>query len=136
MRSPTGRSVGNPAAVVLARSAAADPGWMQARRRRDELGRDGLPRPQANRSRYDLRWFTPEVEVDLCGHATCAGPRSVGRAGRLDEGRHQPFHSRSGLLTPPEPATIVLDFPSTPTGGGRHRSAATSAHLAGALAAA
>jgi|HubBroStandDraft_1064217.scaffolds.fasta_scaffold05512_7 predicted PhzF superfamily epimerase YddE/YHI9 len=40
---------------------------------------------------YDLRWFTPAAEVELCGHATLASAHVLGGAGR--------FHTKSGLLT-------------------------------------
>lgn len=63
---------------------------------------------------YDLRWFTPAVEMDLCGHATLAAAfvvftekHFVGSAIR--------FHSRSGGLTVSRAGDILtLDFPSRP----------------------
>ena len=58
---------------------------------------------------HDLRWFTPTVEVDLCGHATLAAAHVLGGAGR--------FHTRSGELAcaPVEDGWIEMDFPSGPT---------------------
>lgn len=63
---------------------------------------------------YDLRWFTPAVEIDLCGHATVASAfilfselGAVGNAVR--------FHSRSGVLTVTRNGDVLtLDFPSRP----------------------
>jgi predicted PhzF superfamily epimerase YddE/YHI9 len=55
---------------------------------------------------YDLRWFTPTLEVDLCGHATLASAHVVGGTPR--------FHTRSGPLTcaVQSDGWIEMDFPS------------------------
>jgi PhzF family phenazine biosynthesis protein len=61
---------------------------------------------------FELRWFTPTVEMDLCGHATLAAASVLFHERGLggDEVR---FHSRSGLLTVTRAADLVtLDFPS------------------------
>ena len=57
---------------------------------------------------HDLRWFTPTVEVDLCGHATLAAAHVLGRATR--------FHTRSGALScvPTDDGWIEMDFPADP----------------------
>jgi predicted PhzF superfamily epimerase YddE/YHI9 len=57
---------------------------------------------------YDLRWFTPRVEVDLCGHATLATTHVLGRAAR--------FRTRSGeLATEVQPDGLIeMDFPADP----------------------
>ncbi len=63
---------------------------------------------------YDLRWFTPEHEVDLCGHATLATAHVVRHivGDRRDTLR---FHSRSGLLSVhASDGAMTLDFPSRP----------------------
>ncbi len=67
-----------------------------------------------NGADYDLRWFTPAVEVDLCGHATLGGAYVV--ATYLEPGREQiVFHSKSGPLTVTrDGALFTLDFPSKP----------------------
>lgn len=63
---------------------------------------------------WSLRWFTPTVEVDLCGHATLASAHALW-AERIDDGLTLRFHTRSGLLTATrEGAWIELDFPATP----------------------
>jgi len=63
---------------------------------------------------YDLRWFTPEAEVDLCGHATLASGHVVFTT--LEPGRESvTFHSKSGPLTVRrEGDLLAMDFPSRP----------------------
>lgn len=67
---------------------------------------------------YALRWFTPEVEVDLCGHATLASGFIL--MSLLEPGRTQVrFHSRSGPLTVTrEGQRYTLDFPARPPSPG------------------
>jgi PhzF family phenazine biosynthesis protein len=67
------------------------------------------------RDGYDLRWFTPTVEVDLCGHATLASAHVLWEEGHLQPSAQARFHTKSGLLTADrrEP-WIELDFPATP----------------------
>ena len=62
---------GNPAAVCLLEDDA-DPGWMQRVAAEMNLSETAFLRPQGDAGRYGLRWFTPAVEVALCGHATLA----------------------------------------------------------------
>ncbi len=63
---------------------------------------------------YDLRWFTPTVEVDLCGHATVASAAVV--CERLEPGRDRVrFGSASGPLVVERRGDLyVLDFPARP----------------------
>jgi predicted PhzF superfamily epimerase YddE/YHI9 len=64
---------------------------------------------------WSLRWFTPAIEVDLCGHATLASAHVLWEQQRENPGSTIPFHTRSGLLTARrEGAWIELDFPATP----------------------
>ena len=64
---------------------------------------------------WRLRWFTPEVEVDLCGHATLASAHVLFEQGLVAPGATARFHTKSGLLTAEHEGTsIVLDFPATP----------------------
>lgn len=66
---------------------------------------------------YDLRWFTPTTEVDLCGHATLASAFILFTEQGFD-GDTVRFHSRSGPLTVSRSADILtLDFPSRPPRG-------------------
>lgn len=62
---------------------------------------------------WHLRWFTPEEEVDLCGHATLASAFLL--LTELEPGNHVDFQSRSGpLAVDLEGDLLVLDFPSRP----------------------
>ncbi len=61
---------------------------------------------------YDLRWFTPRVEIDLCGHATLAGGHVIFEFVNRDARRVQ-FRSRSGMLSVERNGDLLfLDFPS------------------------
>ncbi len=61
---------------------------------------------------FDLRWLTPSVEVDLCGHATVASAHVLWQDGHLPHGKQARFHTRSGLLTADLRGDwIELDFP-------------------------
>lgn len=103
---------GNPAGVCLPpedRGAA----WMQAVAAEVNLAETAFLRPRA-RGEYDLRWFTPLAEVDLCGHATLASAHRLWEEGLADEGAIR-FHTRSGILTASRAGgEIELDFPSRP----------------------
>jgi len=64
---------------------------------------------------FDLRWFTPAAEVDLCGHATLAGAHLLWEIGVLDPGAEAVFFTRSGRLTARrQDGRIVMDFPAEP----------------------
>jgi predicted PhzF superfamily epimerase YddE/YHI9 len=64
-----------------------------------------------NKSDYDIRWFTPKVEVDLCGHATLAGA-SVIMEKVKDPPRIVRFNSRSGMLSVEKAGTLYrMNFP-------------------------
>jgi len=65
--------------------------------------------------RYRLRWFTPKVEVDLCGHATLAAAHVILELRKEIESRQVAFDSRSGELTVAREGDLyVLDFPARP----------------------
>jgi len=101
---------GNPAAVCLL-DAPADPGWMRQVAAELRLSETAFVAPAPGG--YELRWFTPEVEVDLCGHATLASAHVLWERGAL--GRDEParFHTRSGWLTAAlADGWITLDFPA------------------------
>jgi len=64
---------------------------------------------------YELRWFTPTVEVDLCGHATLAAAHYLWESGELGEGAEARFQTGSGLLTARRTDPwIEMDFPAQP----------------------
>lgn len=61
---------------------------------------------------FDLRWFTPEREVDLCGHATLASAHILWETGILKEEEEARFHTKSGLLTSEKKDDFIeLNFP-------------------------
>jgi PhzF family phenazine biosynthesis protein len=64
---------------------------------------------------YDLRWFTPTTEVDLCGHATLASAHVLWEEGDVPTDQPAVFHTRSGVLTATRERDLIwLDFPATP----------------------
>ncbi len=112
---------GNPAAVCLLEEAR-DSDWMQSVAAEMNLSETAFVHPDNGQLR--LRWFTPKVEVDLCGHATLATVhvlKELSQEGSLPM-VFQPFWnrscvqfiSRSGILSA-EASTdgISLDFPAT-----------------------
>jgi predicted PhzF superfamily epimerase YddE/YHI9 len=109
---------GNPAAVCLL-PAAADPAWMQDVAQEMNLAETAfvVRRPDG----FDLRWFTPTTEVDLCGHATLASAHVLWEEGALQPSEVARFHTRSGILSASrEPDLIWLDFPATPCAPADH----------------
>lgn len=101
---------GNPAAVCVLREPAGER-WMRDVAREMNLSETAFLVPREDG--YDLRWFTPAVEVDLCGHATLASAHVLWEDGHLAEGRQARFHTRSGLLTADRRGEwIEMDFPA------------------------
>jgi PhzF family phenazine biosynthesis protein len=101
---------GNPAAVCLLQ-APRDEGWMQSVAREMNLSETAFLVRTADG--YDLRWFTPSVEVALCGHATLASAHVLWEDGHLPSARQARFHTTSGLLTGDRSGEwIELDFPA------------------------
>lgn len=102
---------GNPAAVCML-PAPRDEKWMQNVAREMNLAETAFLDPRADG--YNLRWFTPAVEVDLCGHATLASAHVLWEDGRLKAGETARFHTRSGWLTATQQGDwIEMDFPAT-----------------------
>jgi PhzF family phenazine biosynthesis protein len=103
---------GNPAGVCIL-PKPADVAWMLDVAREMNLAETAFLVKQ--RDGYDLRWFTPTVEVDLCGHATLASAHVLWEDGHLKPNVQARFHTKSGLLTADRrDAWIELDFPATP----------------------
>jgi predicted PhzF superfamily epimerase YddE/YHI9 len=103
---------GNPAAVCLL-PKPRDPTWMQQVAREMNLSETAFV--VAREEGFDLRWFTPEVEVDLCGHATLAAAHVLWETGVIDPSESVAFHTRSGVLTAHRSGEwIELDFPALP----------------------
>jgi predicted PhzF superfamily epimerase YddE/YHI9 len=103
---------GNPAAIVpLPRRR--DDVWLQHVAREMNLSETAYLVPNADG--YDLRWFTPLTEVDLCGHATIASSVVLAHLGKMADGREVAFSTRSGRLTARRTGTLFqLDFPALP----------------------
>jgi len=100
---------GNPAAVCVL-PAARDEQWMRHVAREMNLSETAFLVPQ--NGGFGLRWLTPAVEVDLCGHATLASAHVLWQDGHLPQGRQARFHTRSGLLTADRRGDwIEMDFP-------------------------
>jgi PhzF family phenazine biosynthesis protein len=103
---------GNPAAVCIL-SGPADEGWMRNVAAEMNLSETAFLHPHADG--WSLRWLTPAVEVDLCGHATLASAHVLWQDGHLPPDAEARFHTRSGLLTCRRQGEwIVMDFPAQP----------------------
>ncbi len=104
---------GNPAAVcVLPRPA--DGAWMQRVAREMNLSETAFLVGRGA-GEYDLRWFTPAVEVDLCGHATLASAHVLWEDGHTAADAPAVFHTRSGRLSAVRRREwIEMDFPAEP----------------------
>ena len=102
---------GNPAAIVPLESWLPD-ATMQAIAAENNLSETAFFVPQGDD--YGLRWFTPSVEVDLCGHATLASAHLV--FSKLAPSRDQiRFMTKSGpLIVTRDGERLVLDFPARP----------------------
>ena len=102
---------GNPAAVLVLDEAPSDE-WMAAVARETNLSDTGFViREQVPDADFRLRWFTPTVEIDLCGHATLASAHCL-----YEDGVQGPirFATRSGVLTVDQRAdgSLAMDFPA------------------------
>lgn len=103
---------GNAAAVCLL-DGERDSAWMQSLAR--ELGYSETAFLLREGARYRLRWFTPTVEVDLCGHATLASSHFLWESGIEKAGSPLEFATRSGILRASRRGgEIELDFPAEP----------------------
>ncbi len=103
---------GNPAAVcLLPEAAGAD--WMQEVASEMNLSETAFLVPGSDS--FGLRWFTPKMEVDLCGHATLASAHILWETGSVPAGLPLRFETRSGILGAEQNGEwIRLDFPSDP----------------------
>jgi PhzF family phenazine biosynthesis protein len=103
---------GNPAAVCLLEEPR-EAGWMQDVAREMNLSETAFLEPAGDG--FNLRWFTPAVEVSLCGHATLASAHVLWETGLLDPAATARFQTLSGLLTAERQGDwIELDFPARP----------------------
>jgi PhzF family phenazine biosynthesis protein len=117
---------GNPAAVCFL-DAEREAEWMQLVAAEMNLSETAFL--VENEEGYGLRWFTPAVEVDLCGHATLASAHALWETGRLRPDEEARFKTKSGMLICRRAGdAIEMDFPATPV-----REAAAPKGLAEAL---
>jgi PhzF family phenazine biosynthesis protein len=117
---------GNPAAVCVL-SQAPPESWMRDVAREMNLSETAFLVPQDGG--YNLRWFTPAVEVDLCGHATLASSHVLWEDGHLPANAQARFHTRSGLLLAERRGDwIEMDMPAK-----AEQAAEPPAHLVEAL---
>src|SRR4051794_20768891 len=100
---------GNQAAVVL---GDGDDVWMQRVAAEMRHSETAFLRLRSG-NEFDLRWFTPEVKVDLCGHATLASAHVLYESERVASDATVCFHTRGGELRAEHSgaAGITLDFP-------------------------
>ena len=104
---------GNPAAVCLLPKERPT-AWMQSVAAEMNLSETAFLWPKGDG--YTLRWFTPSVEVQLCGHATLACAHILWESGMLDHSLPAHFFTHSGRLTAIlQNDGIEMDFPSSPT---------------------
>jgi PhzF family phenazine biosynthesis protein len=103
---------GNPAAVCLL-PGPREADWMQQVAGEMNLSETAFLHREGDGFR--LRWFTPVVEVDLCGHATLASAHALWDQCLLRPDEPARFQTRSGLLTAERRGEwIEMDFPATP----------------------
>ncbi len=103
---------GNPAAVCVL-PAPRDETWMQLVAREMNLSETAFLHPIEGG--YSLRWFTPTVEVELCGHATLVSAHTLWETGAVPAGHPTRFRTLSGWLTCRRAGDwIEMDFPATP----------------------
>ncbi len=101
---------GNPAAVCIL-PQPGDARWMQQVATEMNLSETAFLYKQEDG--FSLRWFTPAVEVDLCGHATLASAHILWETGHLQANEQAQFFTRSGLLTAERKGDwIEMDFPA------------------------
>jgi PhzF family phenazine biosynthesis protein len=104
---------GNPAAVCML-DRPADPAWMQKVAAEMNLAETAFV-VAGSGATFDLRWFTPTVEVELCGHATLASAHALWESGRVAPGAPIGFATLSGVLTAePDDDGIAIELPARP----------------------
>lgn len=102
---------GNPAAVCILEENPTEK-WMQDVASEMNLAETAFLVPM--NQGYSLRWFTPNSEVDLCGHATLASAHILWEKGYLKQNQEANFYTKSGLLTAKtNESWIQLNFPAT-----------------------
>jgi PhzF family phenazine biosynthesis protein len=105
---------GNPAAVVRLMEPMTDLVWMQSVAAEMNLAETAFLTPTNEAARFGLRWFTPAVEVALCGHATLAAAHVLWTETSADPEVELSFETLSGVLRARRDRSgmIWLDFPA------------------------
>jgi predicted PhzF superfamily epimerase YddE/YHI9 len=105
---------GNPAAVCLLREPLDD-ARMQSIAFELGIAETAYLTPGDDPSTFGLRWFSPAVEIDLCGHATLASAHALREDGVVDGSAALTFHTRGGPLRAAFVGDVIeLDFPADP----------------------
>ena len=105
---------GNPAAVCLLR-VPLDERRMQSLAFELGISETAYLTPTEDPTTFGLRWFSPAVEIDLCGHATLASAHALREGGTVDGTAPLTFHTRSGPLRAAFAGDLIeLDFPADP----------------------
>ena len=105
---------GNPAAVCVTESPLSA-ARMQSIAFELGIAETAFVTPTDHPAAFGLRWFTPSIEVDLCGHATLAAAHALRAAGAVDGATTLTFATRSGALSASfDGDLVVLDFPADP----------------------
>jgi PhzF family phenazine biosynthesis protein len=103
---------GNPAAVCLL-DESRDDDWMQSVAAEMNLSETAFVVPQDDA--FELRWFTPLIEIDLCGHGTLASAHALWSKGLASGDEPIHFDTKSGRLTCTRQGDLIeMDFPATP----------------------
>ena len=112
----SGPFTGNPAAVLVVDQMPSDD-WMQSIATENNLSETAFCTPEdtgGGAPVWQLRWFTPAAEVDLCGHATLATTHVLYQQRLLEPDEPARFETRSGRLVGRQRGeTLWLDFPAT-----------------------
>ena len=105
---------GNPAAICILK-APREEKWMANVAMEMNLSETAFLVPDAaDHGAFQLRWFTPTVEIALCGHATLASAHVLWESGRLAPHAEARFHTKSGVLVCNKLGNwIEMDFPAT-----------------------
>ncbi|MBP1907940.1 PhzF family phenazine biosynthesis protein [Methanolobus bombayensis] len=104
--------IGNPAGVCIL-NKPADEKWMQNVAKEMAVSETAFLYPENDG--YKLRWFAPDAEVDMCGHATIASSHILWEKGFEEKEETVKFFTKSGLLTATLKGDwIELDFPELP----------------------
>ncbi len=111
---------GNPAAVCILEDKAlfVDEKWMQSVAARTGLSETAFLYNDGEGESFSLRWFTPAIEVELCGHATLAAAHVLWVLGIVASDAACRFNTKSGTLIAKKTGSIIeMDFPAVAVRG-------------------